>query len=122
MLLKLNFESQVPIYRQIRDQIVVGIARGELKTGEKLPTIRTLAEEAGINMMTVSKAYQTLKQEGYITTDRRSGAVVAGRQTSGLSAQAERSLHLIASEARLGGLTRGEFLDLCGRCYDTGEE
>ena len=122
MLLKLNFESQVPIYRQIRDQIVVGIARGELKTGEKLPAIRTLAEEAGINMMTVSKAYQMLKQEGYITTDRRSGAVVAGRQASGLSGQAERSLHLIASEARLGGLNREEFLDLCGRCYDTGEE
>ena len=121
MLLKLNFSSEVPIYRQIRDQIVLGIAQGSLTPGEKLPTIRTLAEEAGINMMTVSKAYQTLKQEGYITTDRRSGAVVAGKHLTGLSEQAERQLHLIASEARLGGMSKTDFLELCGQLYDIRE-
>lgn len=78
MLLRLDFSSQLPIYRQIRDQIVVGIASGELAPGEKLPAIRTLAEQSGVNMMTVSKAYALLKQEGLITTDRRGGTVVAG--------------------------------------------
>ena len=64
MLLQLDFNSERPIYQQIRDQIVVGMARGQLRPGEKLPTVRALADEAGVNMMTVSKAYQLLKQEG----------------------------------------------------------
>ena len=58
MLLQLDFNSERPIYQQIRDQIVVGIAQGVLSPGEKLPTVRALADEAGVNMMTVSKAYQ----------------------------------------------------------------
>ena len=77
MLLQLDFSSDLPIYLQIRNQIVLGIAGGKLAPGERLPTIRALADEAGVNMMTVSKAYQLLKQEGYISTDRRSGAVVS---------------------------------------------
>ena len=64
MLLHLDFSSGVPIYQQIRNQIVLGIASGSLPPGQRLPTIRGLAEEAGINMMTVNKAYQLLKQEG----------------------------------------------------------
>lgn len=79
MLLQLDFSSDLPIYLQIRNQIVLGIASGALVPGERLPTIRTLADEAGVNMMTVSKAYQLLKQEGYIRTDRRSGAVAQNR-------------------------------------------
>lgn len=71
MLLKLDFSSDAPIYQQIRDQVVKAIASGHLVPGDKLPTIRTLAEETGINMMTASKAYQLLKTEGYITTGRR---------------------------------------------------
>ena len=77
MLLRLDFSSDVPIYQQIRNQIVLGIADGRLAPGERLPTIRALAEESGINKMTVSKAYQLLKQEGYIRLDRRYGAVIA---------------------------------------------
>ena len=62
MLLHLEFDSDIPIYQQIRDQIVVGIADGHLRPGQQLPTIRALAAETGVNMMTVSKAYQILKQ------------------------------------------------------------
>ena len=67
MILNFDFHSDVPIFMQIRNQIVIGIAEGKLKPGEQLPTIRALADESGINMMTVSKAYQILKQEGYIS-------------------------------------------------------
>lgn len=70
MLLSLDFSSKLPIYMQIRNQIVLGIASGELAPGEKLPTIRALAEQSGVNMMTVSNAYAALRQEGYITADR----------------------------------------------------
>ena len=71
MRLIFDFESKTPIYQQLRDQVVVGIAEGKLSPGEKLPTIRALADESGINMMTVSKAYQMLNNEGYIVTDLR---------------------------------------------------
>ena len=66
MLIALDFSSDTPIYLQIRNQIVLGIAEGNLQPGERLPSIRTLSNEAGVNMMTVNKAYQLLKQEGYI--------------------------------------------------------
>ena len=121
MLLRLDFSSQVPIYRQIRDQIVVGIAAGELSPGEKLPAIRALAEQSGVNMMTVSKAYSLLKQEGFITTDRRGGTVVTGSPESGeLGAHSLEGLRLIAAEARLSGISEDDFLTLCRELYREG--
>ena len=83
MLLQLDFSSEIPIYTQIRNQIVKSIANGALDKGDHLPTVRALADEAGVNMMTVSKAYQLLKREGHIETDRRLGAVVKGRSEKG---------------------------------------
>ena len=56
MLLRLDFSVDTPIYQQIRNEIVRGIAAGELQPGQQLPPIRTLAEDCGVNMMTVSKA------------------------------------------------------------------
>ena len=122
MLLKLDYASEVPIYQQIRNQIVLGIANGSLLPGDRLPTIRALAEEAGINMMTVSKAYQLLKQEGYIITDRHKGAAVAGSGRSLWRAGSEQALRLLASEARLSGVGREEFLELCACLYDAPPE
>ena len=54
MLLRLDYSGGVPVYQQIRNQIVSAIAAGQLAPGEKLPTVRALAEECGINMMTAS--------------------------------------------------------------------
>ena len=117
MLLRLNFSSDAPIYQQIRNQVVTAIASGELKPGERLPTIRALAEEAGINMMTASKAYQLLKAEGYITTGRRDGAVVRLPE-AGAEPETLEGLRLRLCELRLAGRGRAEILDLCGRLYD----
>lgn len=117
MLLRLEFSGDTPVYQQIRNQVVAAIASGQLKPGEKLPTIRALAEECGINMMTASKAYQLLKSEGYITTGRRDGAVVrlpAGEPDP----RTLEGLRLRLCELRLAGLGRDEVLDLCGRLYD----
>ena len=118
MLLRVDFSAETPIYQQIRNQIVMGIADGQLTEGQRLPTIRALAEETGINMMTVSKAYQLLKQEGYITTDRRSGAVVRVRQTSEVPAETVEGLRLRLCELRLAGVSKDEMLALCAKLYD----
>lgn len=117
MLLRLDFNSETPIYQQIRNQAVLAIAAGELAPGERLPTIRSLAEETGINMMTVSKAYQLLKEEGYITTSRRGGAMVRLPE-GGVSPETVEELRLRLCELRLAGMGRAEILDLCGELMD----
>ncbi|MDO5109989.1 MAG: GntR family transcriptional regulator [Erysipelotrichaceae bacterium] len=122
MILKFDFESSEPLYMQIRNQIVVGIGEGRLKPGEKLPTIRALAEESGINMMTVSKAYQMLKQEGFIVTDRRSGAIVKRREdNAGVSESTMKALRISFSELRAAGLDKKEIIDLCEKICEEGE-
>lgn len=121
MRLVFDFESKTPIYQQLRDQIVVGIAEGKLSPGEKLPTIRALADESGINMMTVSKAYQMLNNEGYIVTDRRKGTLINYRR-EGKAPKEEtlKELRVIISELQLAGLTKDEVLTLCKEYYEEG--
>lgn len=120
MLLKLDFDSEIPIYQQIRNQIVVGIASGQMSPGERLPATRALAEDLGVNTMTVSKAYQQLRQEGYVITDRRSGVMVRQRE-AGVPAVPEetvKGLRLRLCELRLAGLSREEILQLCDKLCD----
>ncbi|MGX7133001.1 MULTISPECIES: GntR family transcriptional regulator [Enterococcus] len=76
MLLEIDSRSEEPIYRQISDQIILGIARGDLQVNEQLPSVRQLADELGVNMMTIAKAYTFLKEAGYLITDRRKGTTV----------------------------------------------
>ena len=77
MIIKIDFESEEAIYIQLRNQIIMGIATDRVREGDSLPSVRQLAENIGINMHTVNKAYAVLKQEGYIKLDRRRGAVIA---------------------------------------------
>ena len=66
MIIEIDYESETPIYLQLRNEIVRGIGSGQFKYGENLPTVRTLANDLQVNTMTVSKAYNLLKQEGYV--------------------------------------------------------
>ncbi|MGG5369859.1 GntR family transcriptional regulator [Enterococcus sp. AZ196] len=77
MILEIDPHSDEPIYLQLRKQIIIGIAKGELNPNEQLPTVRQIADEIGVNTMTVSKGYQQLREEGYLLTDRRKGTIVA---------------------------------------------
>lgn len=120
MILSLDLKSETPIYQQIYNQIVQGIASGALEPGEKLPTVRGLAEETGINSMTVNKAYQLLKADGYIFTDRRNGATVQNvfPDVDHLSERDQEQLAMIISRASLSGINKEQFLELCGDIYD----
>ena len=121
MLLKLDFSIDTPIYLQIRNQIVLGIADGSLKAGEKLPPIRTLASETGINTMTVNKAYQLLKQEGFIITDRRLGAIVNSERSPNatISLIEHKELRPLISEFYVNRISKEELLDACSAIYDS---
>ena len=121
MILKLNFESEIPIYVQLRNQIVMAIAHGDLTQGEKLPTIRNLAEDLGINNMTVNKAYAMLKQEGFISIDRRHGAKVNTILTPDFEfkEKLEDDLTLVISEAEIRGIKKDEFMKICENIFDS---
>lgn len=69
--------SGVPIYRQIQDQIRLGIASGQLRAGEQLPTVRALAVELSVNPNTVIKAYNELERDGVVRTEQGTGTFVA---------------------------------------------
>jgi DNA-binding transcriptional regulator YhcF (GntR family) len=77
MYVQIDFNSDEAIYMQLINQIIYGIATSQLQEGENLPSVRDLADDIGINMHTVNKAYAILKQEGYLKLDRRKGAVIA---------------------------------------------
>ena len=73
----LNHSSMVPIYEQLMEQIKSDIIQAELKEGEALPSVRTLAGELRISALTVKKAYDKLEEEGFVTTVHGKGTYVS---------------------------------------------
>ena len=124
MIIRIDELSDIPIYLQLRNQIVMGISSGELKSGEKLPTVRDLALEMGINTMTVSKAYQLLKTGGYIMTDRKNGARIRTeiKKEAYISDANKTELKRIISEVRISGVEKGELLDLVEKYWEGGRD
>ncbi|MGO4937756.1 GntR family transcriptional regulator [Fundicoccus sp. Sow4_H7] len=112
MKMKINLASEIPIYQQIRDQIILGLGRGELAYGELLPSARQLAEDLGINPMTVNKAYQTLKQEGVIVVDRRVGTKIREQQRYLLEEEYIERLDVILAEGLAKTTDDGKFREL----------
>lgn len=114
MKIQIDLLSEIPIYKQIRDQIVLAIARGDLKNGDVLPSVRNLALDLGINHMTVNKAYNVLKQEAYIVTDRSKGTRIRTEKKDlpSLSKAYEESLGLILAEGLARASSTEEFRSL----------
>lgn len=102
MIFIIDLTSEEAIYLQLRNQVVMGIARGELVPGELLPSVRDLAEELGINHMTVNKSYSILKQEGFLVSDRQRGTRVRECTHGDLDASYYEKLSVLIAE----GLSR----------------
>ncbi len=119
MIIRLDMSSEVPIYVQLRNAIVLGIGTGELQPGEGLPTVRQMAEDLGVNSMTVNKAYTILKNEGFIEIDRRHGAQVNPQKDrfGVFREKAEEELLLLIAEATVRGVEKQEFMELCEGVY-----
>ncbi len=77
MIIHIDFNSEEAIYLQLCNQIILGIAMNEFRDGDQLPSVRSLADNIGINMHTVNKAYTVLRQEGFVKVDRRKGACIS---------------------------------------------
>ena len=119
MFIEIDFNSDEAIYVQLRNQIILGIATEQLKEGESLPSVRALAEDIGINMHTVNKAYATLKQDGFLKVDRRRGAVIAIDIDKLRSMSNMREyLKPIVARGMVKGITKEEAMQIVSDLYD----
>jgi GntR family transcriptional regulator len=121
MLLTVNPNDGLPIYRQIATQVKHAVASGALQQGEKLPSQRELAAELVVSHLTVKKAYETLEAEGIIATERGRGTFVSGDVPDDLKVRGMRDLGAraegLADAARLLGLDRRAFTRLCTEAW-----
>lgn len=119
MIIEISTQNALPLYEQLRDQVVLGIAAKKLAPAEALPSVRSLAADLGINFHTVNKAYAMLCEEGYIAMDRRKGAVIA-QPAAGGEAFLPKLLHkltLAAAEAVCRGMSEQDYLALCAGSF-----
>ena len=119
MLIKIDFSSDEAIYQQLCNQIIYGIATATLAEGQALPSVRQMADDIGINMHTVNKAYSILRQEGFVKMDRRRGAVVSvDVDALRARAQLEKDLRKLLAQARCRNMTRQDLHRMVDSIYD----
>lgn len=76
MVVNININSSIPLYEQLKDQIISGILNNQIIEGEQLPSVRQLSGDLEINMHTVSKVYKILENEGFIRINKKKGAFI----------------------------------------------
>lgn len=119
MVIEIDFNSQEALYLQLRNQIILGIATARFREGDALPSVRQLADDIGINMHTVNKAYTVLKQEGFVKMDRRKGAVIALDMDRLRSAEEmDEDLRWILAKGICKGIGREEVHRMVDEIYD----
>lgn len=119
MLIEVDFNSDEAIYIQLCNQIIMGIATSMIQEGDSLPSVRRLADTIGVNMHTVNKAYSILKREGYISLDKRRGAVIAlAADKADQLEQMRRELKIVLARGCCKNITRREVHDLVDKILD----
>ena len=110
-MININTTSDVPIYTQIRNEIIREIASGNLQNGDELPSVRQFANDLGINPMTISKAYNILKDEKIIVIDRRVGAKICVDEDYSRNSF-EDELKLLLMEAKIRGKSQKDIKNI----------
>jgi GntR family transcriptional regulator len=121
MKIIISNSSPDPIYEQITRQIKAQILSGSLREGESLPSIRKLAQELQISVITTKRAYEELEKEGFVDTVEGKGSFVAMQNKALLREKkmkvVEDKLAQAVDEARLLGITRAELEEMLGLLY-----
>ena len=116
-----NSDSR-PIYEQITAQIKNLIISGELKVGDALPSMRFLAKELRISVITTKRAYEDLERDGFIETVAGKGSFVAGMNTEFIREEhlriSESHLQQAIDAAKTAGISKGELIDTLEMLYD----
>lgn len=114
--------GETPVYDQITQQVKALILSGELKEGAALPSIRTLAQDLRISVITTKRAYAELEKEGFVSTVPGKGCFVAARNLSlvreDVRRRVEEHLAQAVETARSGGVSREEVLEMLELLYD----
>jgi DNA-binding transcriptional regulator YhcF (GntR family) len=103
-----------PPFEQVRSQVAVRAASGDLPAGTKLPTVRALAEHLGLAVNTVARAYKELEADGVVVTEGRRGTFVAAPDAP---ADVEAAAAALAAAARRSGLTLAQAERLLGAAW-----
>ncbi|MBQ2509849.1 MAG: GntR family transcriptional regulator [Erysipelotrichaceae bacterium] len=117
----INLQGKESIYEQIRSQIERFIKNGILKPDDKLPSVRTLAEDLGINPNTVMKAYQELERNGYIYTLNKKGVFVAKDPEAAKQRNRKDAVYMITT-LKEEGFSKEELLEVMNEIYESEEE
>ena len=119
MIVEIDFNSEEALNIQLINQINIGIATHQIREGDTLPSVRQLADNIGINMHTVNKAYSVLKQEGFLRVDRRRGAVIAlDTDKMRTISEMRRDLSVILARGVCKNVSREEVHNLVDSIYD----
>ena len=119
MIVEIDFNSEEALYIQLINQIIIGIATDQIREGDTLPSVRQLADNIGINMHTVKKAYSVLKQEGFLRVYRRRGAVIAlDTDKMRTISEMRRDLSVILARGVCKNVSREEVHNLVDSIYD----
>ena len=114
--------GDAPIYEQITQQVKAAILSGELTEGAPLPSIRLLAKELRISVITTKRAYEELKREGFVVTMSGKGSFVAPQNIELMREEQRRHMEQLLSEtvdaARIAGVSREELAGLLALYYD----
>ena len=112
---RLDLQSGVPVYRQIIDQVMAGMAAGTLEGGHQLPTVRQVAVDLSINPNTVARAYRELEIRGMLETQQGTGTFVSHQKVKRDDVERQRQLTQLVGEfvARAGaaGFTIDDLLE-----------
>lgn len=113
-MLTVNFSSRTPVYQQLHDDVIRLVSLGVLKSDTKLPPVRILATELGINPNTVQKAYKMLEKDGYIYSTVGRGSFVSNKldQNQAEKIQAKNDLKESIDKAYKKGITKDEMIEL----------
>ncbi len=124
MYLIISNSSNCPIYEQIKEQIKNKIVSNELKTGEALPSIRSLAKDLRISVITTKNAYEELEREGYVETIPGKGTYVANKNVELIREEQlqkiENLMDTAVSIAKLSRISKEELREMLDILY--GEE
>ena len=122
MNLIITNSSDVPIYRQIKNQIINSIGNNELKANDMLPSIRNLAKDLRISILTVKKAYDELEQEAYIRTVQGKGTFVTPRNNELIREKQlsiiEGHIEDIVNIAKVSNINKSEIIDIFNYIYE----
>ena len=117
----INLQGKESIYEQIKSQIEKFITNGILKPGDKLPSVRSLAEDLGINPNTVMKAYQELERNGYIYTVTKKGVFVSEDMNTNKKRNRKDAIYMLKT-LKSEGFSKDDLLKVLDEVYDSKEE